>query len=60
MALRAEPTDVRAFVDWLRESPVPQRLNRRADAPTPDSVNLVTGKAVLGAKYAAGVAGDIG
>jgi hypothetical protein len=50
---RAERTDVRAFVEWLRESPVPQRLNRRADAPAPGSVNPVTGKAVLGAKYAA-------
>ena len=49
----AERTDVRAFVEWLRESPVPQRLNRRADAPAPRSVNPVTGKAVLGTKYAA-------
>ncbi|TCC51428.1 hypothetical protein E0H75_13150 [Kribbella capetownensis] len=49
---RAERIDVREFVEWLRDSPVPQRLNRRADAPAAGSVNPITGKAVLGTKYA--------
>ncbi|WP_406046968.1 tyrosine-type recombinase/integrase [Kribbella sp. NBC_00889] len=50
---RAERTDVRELVEQLRETPVPQRLNRRPDGPPPGSVNPVTGKAVLGTKYAA-------
>jgi hypothetical protein len=50
---RAERTDVRDFVEWLREAPVPQRLNRRPEAPEPGSVNPVTGKQSPGAKYAA-------
>ncbi|ODU05015.1 MAG: hypothetical protein ABS81_08665 [Pseudonocardia sp. SCN 72-86] len=32
---RAERTDVRAFVEHLREVPNPQRLRRRPDAPQP-------------------------
>ncbi|MFF1822856.1 hypothetical protein ACFVWG_36500 [Kribbella sp. NPDC058245] len=36
----------------MREAPVPQRLNRRPGAPQLGSVNSVTGKAVLGTKYA--------
>ncbi len=50
---RAERTDVREFVERLRDSPVPQRLNRRAGAPVPGSVNPITGKAALGTTYAA-------
>jgi hypothetical protein len=49
---RAERLDVRSFVEWLREAPNPQRLRRRADAPSPGSVNPVTGKPVLAATYA--------
>jgi integrase/recombinase XerC len=49
---RAEQVDVRAFVEYLREVPNPQRLRRRADAPLPGSVNPVTGKAELSARYA--------
>src|SRR3954447_27050616 len=30
---RADRTDVRAFVEQLRETPNPQRLRRRPDAP---------------------------
>lgn len=41
---RAERADVREFVELLRESPVPQRLNRQPEAPPPGSVNPVTGK----------------
>ncbi len=50
---RAERVDVRAFIEHLRETPNPQRLRRRADGPPPGSVNVVTGKAELSAKYAA-------
>lgn len=50
---RAERGDVREFVEWLREAPVPQRLNRRPDRTSPGSVNPVTGKTVPGVKYAA-------
>ena len=42
---RAERSDVREFVELLREAQVPQRLNRRRDASPPGSVNPVTGKA---------------
>lgn len=50
---RAERSDVREFVEMLREAPVPQRLNRRVDAAPAGSVNPVTGKAALGSTYAA-------
>lgn len=50
---RAERTDVREFVEWLRETPVQQRLLRRPDAPAPGSVNPVTGKVSAGTTYAA-------
>lgn len=50
---RAERIDVREFVEWLRETPVQQRLNRGTDAPAPGSVNPLTGKASLGTTYAA-------
>jgi site-specific recombinase XerD len=50
---RADRNDVREFVELLRETPVPQRLNRRAAAPPPGTVNPITGKSVPGAKYAA-------
>jgi len=49
---RAERLDVREFVEWLRETPNPQRLRRRPDAPAAGSVNPTTGKPVLSAKYA--------
>ncbi|WP_432945760.1 tyrosine-type recombinase/integrase [Kribbella sp. CA-253562] len=49
---RAERSDVREFVEWLREAPVPQRLNRRPDGPVPGSVNAITGRAVPGVRYA--------
>jgi hypothetical protein len=49
---RADRLDVREFVEWLRETPNPQRLRRRPDAPPPGSVNPVTGKPVLPVKYA--------
>ncbi|GAA5025422.1 site-specific integrase [Actinopolymorpha pittospori] len=49
---RADRLDVREFVEWLREAPNTQRLRRRADAPSPGSVNPITGKPVLPAKYA--------
>lgn len=49
---RAERLDVREFVEWLRETPNPQRLRRREDAPPLGSVNSVTGKATQNAKYA--------
>ena len=31
---RAERVDVREFVEWLRETPVPQRQRRRPSAPS--------------------------
>jgi site-specific recombinase XerD len=49
---RAERADVRAFVEHLRETPNPQRLRRRPGAPLPGSINAVTGKTELSAKYA--------
>jgi site-specific recombinase XerD len=49
----AERSDVREFVEWLREASVPQRLNRRPDGPVPGSVNLVRGRAAPGVRYAA-------
>jgi site-specific recombinase XerD len=49
---RAERVDVRAFVEFLRETPNPQRLRRRPDAPVPGSVNPRTGKPVPGRHYA--------
>jgi integrase len=49
---RAERVDVRAFVEFLRETPNPQRLRRRPDAPALGSVNPHTGKPVLGRHYA--------
>jgi hypothetical protein len=49
---RADRLDVREFVEWLRETPNPQRLRRRLDAPPPGSVNPLTGKPVLPVKYA--------
>ncbi|WP_202868377.1 hypothetical protein [Kribbella sindirgiensis] len=36
---RAERSDVREFVELLREAPVPQRPNRRPEASPPGSVN---------------------
>jgi site-specific recombinase XerD len=50
---RAERTDIRAFVEHLREVPNPQRLRRRADAPALGSVNPRTGKPIPGRHYAA-------
>ena len=50
---RAERVDVRAFIEHLRETPNPQRLRRRPDGPPPGSVNALTGKLELSAKYAA-------
>jgi integrase/recombinase XerC len=48
---RADQTDVRAFVEHLREVPNPQRLRRRADGPVPGSVNPRTGKPAAGRHY---------
>ncbi len=50
---RAERIDVREFVEWLRETPVQQRVRRRPDVPAPGSVNPLTGKTSLGTMYAA-------
>jgi site-specific recombinase XerD len=50
---RAERSDVRAFVEHLRETPNPQRLRRSADAPLPGAVNPQTGKPSPGDRYAA-------
>ena len=50
---RAERTDVRAFVEHLRETPNPQRLRRRPDGPPAGSVNPRTGKPTRGDHYAA-------
>jgi site-specific recombinase XerD len=50
---RAERTDVRAFVERLRDTPNPQRLRRRPDAPPPGLVNPRTGKPAPGGHYAA-------
>lgn len=47
---RAERVDVREFVEWLRETPKPQR--RRPDGPVPGSLNPATGKRVPPATYA--------
>lgn len=49
---RADRLDVREFVEWLRETPNPQRLRRRPDGPPPGSVNPVTRKSVLPVRYA--------
>ncbi|MGH3465389.1 MAG: tyrosine-type recombinase/integrase [Kribbellaceae bacterium] len=49
---RAERLDVREFVEWLRETPNPQRLRRRADAPPPGLVNFLTERPSPGVKYA--------
>lgn len=48
---RAERLDVREFVEWLRETPNPQRLRRGPDAVAAGPVNPVTGKPVLGLRY---------
>lgn len=50
---RADQTDVRAFIEHLREVPNPQRLRRRTGAPMPGSVNPRTGKPAAGRHYAA-------
>jgi hypothetical protein len=50
---RAERVDVRDFVEYLRETPNPQRLRRRSDRPAPGSVNPITGKAEPSENYAA-------
>jgi site-specific recombinase XerD len=50
---RAERSDVRAFVEHLRETPNPQRLRRSPDAPPPGLVNPHTGKPSPGDRYAA-------
>jgi integrase len=50
---RAERTDVRAFVEHMRETSNPQRLRRSADAPLPGAVNPHTGKPSPGDRYAA-------
>ena len=44
---------MRAFVEHLRETPNPQRLRRRPDAPPAGSVNPRTGKPTPGDHYAA-------
>jgi site-specific recombinase XerD len=49
---RAERTDVRAFVEHLREAPNPQR-HRRSDVPPAGSINPRTGKPTAGDHYAA-------
>lgn len=48
---KAERVDVRAFVEYLREAPNPQRLRRRPDRPLPGSTNVVTGKAEPSDRY---------
>jgi len=50
---RAERTDVRAFVEHLREVPNPQRRRGRPDAPPLGVVNPRTGKQAPGRQYAA-------
>jgi len=50
---RAERSDVREFVEFLRQAPNPQRLRRRPESAAPGSVNMATGKPVLSASYAA-------
>ncbi len=49
---RAQRTDVRDFVLWLRTSHNPARDRRRPDAPAGGSVNQRTGKPYLQAGYA--------
>jgi integrase/recombinase XerC len=49
---RAQRTEVRDFVLWLRTSDNPARHRRRPDAPAPGSVNVRTGKPYLGTGYA--------
>jgi integrase len=49
---RAERTEVRDFVLWLRTSDNPARRRRRPDIPAPGSVNGRTGKPYLGTGYA--------
>lgn len=49
---RAQRSDVRDFVLWLRTCENPARRRRRPDAPAPGSVNPKTGKANLSAGYA--------
>jgi integrase/recombinase XerC len=49
---RAQRTEVRDFVLWLRTSHNPARDRRRPDAPSPGSVNARTGKPYLGTGYA--------
>ena len=49
---RAQRTEVRDFVVWLRTSPNPARDRRRLDAPAPGSVNGRTGKPYLRTGYA--------
>jgi hypothetical protein len=50
---RAERSDVRAFVEHLRETPNPQRLRRSPDAPPAGAVNPRTGTPSPGDRYAA-------
>jgi integrase/recombinase XerC len=49
---RAQRTEVRDFVLWLRTSHNPARDRRRPDAPPAGSVNARTGKPYLGTGYA--------
>lgn len=49
---RAQRSDVRDFVLWLRSSHNPARDRRHANAPAPGSVNPRTGKPYLRAGYA--------
>ena len=49
---RAQRTEVRDFVLWLRTSDNPARRRRRPDAPAPGSVNGRTGKPYLRTGYA--------
>ncbi|MEV6812582.1 tyrosine-type recombinase/integrase [Micromonospora sp. NPDC051296] len=49
---RAQRSEVRDFVLWLRTCHNPARDRRRPDAPVPGSVNPRTGKAYLRAGYA--------
>ncbi|MCX5396867.1 tyrosine-type recombinase/integrase [Streptomyces sp. NBC_00102] len=49
---RATESEVAVLTGWLRTAPNPQRKRKSATTPPPGSVNLKTGKPMLGVGYA--------